>query len=428
MMITRISFVLAWTALVASVAHSAEIEAQFSAGLGRSDNIARTSDNEIEETIGVAGLSFGLTEETSRLFANIRSQFDYLYYADGTFDDEWVGGLEGTLDFTLIDERLTWMVRNNFGQQTIDPLSAANPGNREDVNFFTTGPNLSLLTGSRNFVDIDLRYSSVSFEERDTDNERTSAALRIGRDIRRSATLSLNATTERVEFDNDGASPDFDRHEGFVRYEVAGGRNVVGIDLGYTEIDVDGETSDGVLARIDWSREVSPSTTIGISGGTSFSDQSDIFRFNQDTTSDLRDTGDDVSSAEPFTSNFFRLSHSLDRDRLSVSIALSWRQEDYKSGPPIDRNVTEATLDVRRDIARSVFAGFSFRYQRRDFKYLEIVDDNTTYSAELGYRFGPSSSASLRYQLLERSGDNAVEESRENSLFLRFFYTPAWGR
>lgn len=417
-----------WIALAGGVAHGADIEAEFNVGVGRSDNIARTSDNEIDEVIGVAGFNFALIEETRRLSADIRSQFDYLYYEGGTFDNEWVGGLSAILDINLIEERLTWIFRENFGQQNSDPLDPARPGNRENVNYFTTGPTLSLLPGSRNLVEVDLLYSSVNFEERDTDNERISGALRIGREIRRGATLSLNAMTERVEFDNDGLSPDFDSREGFVRYELFGNRNIFGIDLGYTEIDVDGETGDGVLLRIDWSREVSASATFRMSGGSNYSDQGNIFRFYQDITSDIRETTDSVETTEPFTNNFFQIGYGLNRDRTSVNVSFNWNQEDYDGSSPDDRESTSVDLDLRRDFTPNVYGRFRVRYQRRDYINLGSVDDDTSVSAEIGYRFGPSSSISLLYARQERDSTRTMADSRENRVFLRFFYTPAWGR
>jgi len=417
-----------WTALAGSAAHGVEIEAQFNVGVGVSDNIARTSDNEIDEVIGVAGFNFSLIEETRRVSADIQSQFDYLYYKDGTFDNEWVGGLSAALDINLIEERLTWIFRENFGQQNADPLDPARPGNRENVNYFTTGPTLSLLPASRNLVEIDLHYSSVNFEERDADNERITSALRVGREIRRGATLSLNALTERVEFDNDGLSPDFDRHEGFVRYELFGSRNTLGVDLGYTEIDVEGETGDGLLLRVDWSREVSASATFRMSGGSNYSDQGNIFRFYQDITSDLRDTTDSVDTTEPFTNNFFSIGYGLNRDRTSVNASFNWNQEDYDGRSPDDRESTSVNLDLRRDFTSNLFGRLGVFYQRLEYENLGRVDDDTSVSAEIGYRFGPSSSVSLQYARQERDSNITMADSRENRVFLRFYFTPAWGR
>ena len=145
---------------------AAELEAEVRAGVGVSDNIARTSTLEIEETITTVGFEFAATEQTRRLDLNIRSNVDYLNYVDDTFDAEWVGGLDGYANFSLIDERLSWDIRDNFGQQLLDPLEAARPGNRENVNFFTTGPTLTLSPGGRTPMVLDARYSRVGYEER----------------------------------------------------------------------------------------------------------------------------------------------------------------------------------------------------------------------------------------------------------------------
>ena len=171
---------------------AAELEAEVRAGVGVSDNIARTSTMEIDETIATVGFDFAATEQTRRLDLDIRSNVDYLDYVDDTFDAEWVGGLNGLAIFSLIDERLTWEIRDNFGQQLLDPLEVARPGNRENVNFFTTGPTLTSSAGGRNPIVLDARYSRVSYEERPFDNDRLSGRLSVGRNTSRDATASLN--------------------------------------------------------------------------------------------------------------------------------------------------------------------------------------------------------------------------------------------
>jgi len=410
--------------LVSKHAFSLEIDTTYSAGVGVSDNITRSESNEIDESMGVVGLDFGLTQDSARVRADVSSQFDYVHYVNGTFDDELIGGFSGFVDITLLDERLTWMFQNSFGQQTIDPLTPANPGNREDTNRFSTGPTINLLPGSRNQVRIDLRYTRVDFEERDTDDERMSAALQVGREIQRGARLSLNAFTERVEFDNGGASSDFDRVEGFIRFALAGNRNQLDMDLGYTEIKSDTSAGDGLLVRLNWTRQVSTNTTFNLSGGSSYSDQGNIFQFNQDNSSDLRDTSETFTTDIPFTSNFVNAGYSLSYVRTQFDIGLQWRQEDYKGGPPIDVDTTGANLNFRRDISQSIFTAFGLRFERRDFKYLNTADDNIFATAELGYRFTSTLSLALRYGYTERSGESAVSKSRENRLFLRFLYSP----
>ena len=73
-------------------------------------------------------------------------------------------------------------------------------------------------------------------------------------------------------------------------------------------------------------------------------------------------------------------------------------------------------------------AGFSAQFLQRNFKYLNTADDDVSVGVDLGYTFGNSFNASLQYNYYARRGDTAVAVSRENRLFLRLFYTPAWGR
>jgi hypothetical protein len=142
----------------------------------------------------------------------------------------------------------------------------------------------------------------------------------------------------------------------------------------------------------------------------------------------LRETSEVVDSAAPFRGNFFSILYDLSRDRTSVNVGVNWIQEDYDDGSTTDRDTTHVTLRVRRNISQSVFAGFGYQYRRRDFIELGIVDDDKQVSAEIGYRFGPASSVSLQYVHFDRSGDDAFSIATENRLFLRYFYSPAWGR
>ena len=244
------------------VCSAAEYDASVRAGVGASDNIARTPQNEIAETITTAGFDFAVTNQTRRMDLDLRSQFDYVDYSDGTFDSEWVGGLNAFVTFTLIDERLRWIVQDDFGQALFDPLQPARPDNRENINFFTTGPTLNLLPASRNLIDIDVRYSRVHYEIRPFDNERLSGALSVGREISRESTLSLNLRGERTEFDDGELTPPIETYEAFARFETTGNRSTLGFDIGYTEVEFDGSEGDGILARVDYTRQTSANGTV----------------------------------------------------------------------------------------------------------------------------------------------------------------------
>ncbi len=413
---------------LAAVANAAEYDASVRAGVGASDNIARTAQNEIAETITTAGFDFAVTNQTRRMDLDLRSQFDYVDYSDGTFDSEWVGGLNAFASFTLIDERLRWIVQDDFGQTLFDPLQPARPGNRENVNYFTTGPTLNLLPASRNFIDIDLRYSRVNYEVRPYDNKRLSGALSIGREISQESTLSLNLRGQRTEFDDGELTPPIETYEAFARFETTGNRSTLGFDIGYTEVEFGGSEGDGILARVDYTRQTSANGTFTMSGGSQYSDQGNIFRFYNELTNNLGVTTDITDSPAPFRNDFFALAYALDQVRYTVAASIDWSQQDFADGQGDDRDLFRGRLDFRREVTRTVFAGANIGFQRREFNDLARRDDDLILGLNIGYRISAGFDVSIDYQHFQRNSTTLDADFTENRAFLRVSYTPVWSR
>ena len=428
--ITNVTMLIPTLLAVSAVGNAAEYDARVRAGIGVSDNIDRVAQNEVDETITTLGFEFAVTEKTSRMDLNLRSQFDYVNYSDGPFDSEWIGGLAGFVRFTMIDERLIWIVQDNLGQILVDPLRPAGPGNREDVNFLTTGPTLRLLPGSRNSIDVDLRYSRLDFEVRPIDNERLSAALSLGREVSRESRLSLDVSAERIEFDNGGLTAPVEKHEAYVRYEITGSRSTFGFDVGYNEVEFAGSKGDGVLARVDYSRETSANGSFTVSGGSQFSDQGNVFRFYSNITNNLQDVSDIPVSPAPFQNYFVALAYALDQERYAINASFDWNQEDYEDGQGIDRDVIRGNLVLRREITRKLFAGANIGFLRREFKNLlqPRRDDDLILGLNFGYRFSAGFDLSLEYQHFQRNSITPGDDFTENRAFLRASYTPVWSR
>ena len=422
------SVLLVQSFMLATGAYGFEYDAQVRAGVGVSDNIARTPQNEIDETIRTVGFDFGVTEQTNSLDLDIRSNFDFVEYADDTFDSELVGGLNGAATITLVDERLRWVIEDTFGQSLFDPFQPARPDNRENVNIFTTGPTLSLMPASRNPIILDVRYSRMDFEIRPNDNDRLSGALSIGREVSRESTLSLNLNATRIEYDNGGLTPPVEQYDAYLRFETTGNRSTLGIDLGYNEVEFAGSFGDGIIARADYTREASANGIFSVSGGSQYSEQGNIFGFIRDATQDLTDTSDITGSPAPFQNNFFVLSYALDQERYSIVTSVDWNQEDYEDGQGIDRDIFRGNLIFRREVTRTVFAGASLAFNRREFKDLERRDDDLTLGLDIGYQFTAGFDVSIEFQHFQRNSTTPGADFTENRAFLRFSYTPVWSR
>ena len=242
------------------------------------------------------------------------------------------------------------------------------------------------------------------------------------------STLSLNAFAERTEYDNESLSPDYDRSEAYIRFDLSATRNVMVVDLGFTKIDVNGEKGDGAVVRIDLTRIVSPFSTITLGVVSQYSDQGDIFRFNQRSSTNLTETGDVVGLGVPFLSNVVDLGYRFDSARTSIAVRAGWSQEDFKQGSDLDRESIRYNFNLRRDLTPKLFADLGLTYYVRDNKYQARKDDDTNIRVTAGYRFGPAYNVSLSYQFLKRNSEEDGAGYDENRAFIRVTYVPAWGR
>ena len=225
------------------------------AGATRSDNIELTSEDETAGTIGEVGVNLLYSQESRRLQSDIDLNAAYQHYFDDDFDDDVIGGLNGTAVLGLIPERLEWFVQDNFGQTRLDPLLAETPTIARISITSRPVPTSLCVSDSGRHCDFQDVTRSTSGETTTLDGDRYSVAMALIRRLSGASRVSLNVQGERHK--NDETEPDaaafsseYDRHEAFVRYEIDDTRTHLGLDLGYTTIDGQGDTSSGALARL----------------------------------------------------------------------------------------------------------------------------------------------------------------------------------
>jgi len=416
------------TVLAPAAAPAVDLTAVFHGGVGYSDNIGRDPTGTLDEMYSRVGLDLDAFQDSARLNLDLRSNLSYQWYEEA-FDSEFVGGVDAFAEVTLIEDRLTWVVEENYGQVLTDPLLPSRPDNREDTNFFSTGPQLSLDVATRTILNIGARYGAVNFETRPLDNDRREGTVSLAREIREDTFLSLNAQREEVEFSDDlVAANDFDRNEYFLRYRGDRARNSFSFDIGYTELELQDGTSDGVLARLSMERRLSPVSTISISGGTRFSDQGNIFRFLQDIARTPGQTGDLGEVATPFRNDYANFVYLAEGQRTSFDLRLGWSGEDYEDRADLNREFLIGDMMFERDLTRRIFTTVNVRYIRRDFSDVDRRDEDLLLSLLFGYRLNPSLNVTLQGGRFDRDSDQALSSFTENFAFLALNYIPGWGR
>ena len=412
------------------VAAAADIGAAISASVGRSDNILRTENNPIEETMTTVGVELDIDQTWSQTTIDLFANADYISYKDDSFDNDLVGGATLFASYEFIEDVFDWNLQYNFGQQVFDPLAPIRPDNRENVSYLTTGPDLDLELGNRFFVKAGANYSTTNYEISPNENVRKGGRISFGRMLSSSRRLSLVGTQENVDNDVDATTPDYDRRSLFLRFESFNSRGSFTVDFGVNELELDGsnQENDGTLFRIDWVRDLANGMEVTLGAGSRYSDQGDLFRFLQDVSFDPSGTEDVVGTAVPFRNNFGLATFTLDRSRTSIDIVALFSDEDYEGRSDLDRKSTQLNFAITREFTRKVFGELAADTSKREFSLLDRDDRDVQYTAALGYNITEAFSATLSYQHFERSSDQDVTEFDEDRVFLRFSYVPRWSR
>lgn len=346
-------------AVLAGSASAAELEYGISIGVGTSDNIGLVPTDERSDTIATAGFELRFIREDSRVDADVYADLDFQAYQGDVFDNQ-VSGLASTdLRFRFVPERFEWALTDKFGQLTLDPFAAPTPANLENVNYFTTGPDLTVRLGSLGSLRAFGRYSSTIYEDSNFDDQGLLGGLALGREISARSNLSLNATTERVEFDDPNFGSDYDRQSAYLRYELDGLRTRVTAEAGYTEIHDFESTRSSPLLELDIAHNISGRSTLTLLGGVRSSDAASALHYQRISEGGILDLPEPLSSTEPYETSHAVLVWQFAASRTILRLSTGYSEDVY------DRDIL---LDNKRGFfgvsaERQITSRFSVRGQ-----------------------------------------------------------------
>lgn len=407
-----------------SNAYAVDIDGAVSGTVSATDNVTRVGVGELDEIVSTVSLVFQLSEMTPRLQAQVTGDLSYQDYYHDTFDGESINFLNAFGSYSFIPQRFVWTATNNSGQQIVNPLEARNPGNRQDINIFSTGPDISLPLGSeRTLLRIGARYENTGFETSNADNDRVSVNLALVRQISRDTSLGLQITDSSIEFDSDVTGRNFDRRQYFVRYTRASERTDLSIDAGFNEVDIDGQqSSDGELFRVNFTRLLSASSSIQFSAARTISDTSDLFRLFQGTASDINLVGDFQVTGDPFTSDSLTLSFTNNRPRTALRVTATSFTEEFETQTLLDRDRLSFNVDLSRRLSNLLRAAIELDFTERDFTALNRVDRNTSATFRLAGNVGRTAGVEIGVQYTDRDSTQVGVDANETRYFLSFRY------
>jgi hypothetical protein len=393
-------------------------------GARYTDNVGRTDTNEESDTVGIAGLNFGIDMIRPRLDARAAADLRYLEYFESDFDSRVNGGLDGMLAFKFVPERFVWVAEDNYGQVTRNRQVADNPDNLQDINYFSTGPDITLPLGRRTSIQASGRWADAYFEEGEQDSTTTTGSLALVRQLTAATALSLNGSLSEVDFDQDQFFVDYQIQQAFLRLAITGSRTTLTLDGGGSRLERDGSSdkSDSVLARLDLARQVGARSSLRLVAGTMPSNTQQSFRLDQQVGGVDVGPDSEVAVGDSFRADYAYLTFATDWERSSLSLLLSARSQEHEVFIEQDREQYRGTLTYSRELTRNV--GINVRGTYLDEKFTNTGFAFDQWGAGFGVRWQLGRNVSLRANVdhFVGSSDDGTRDYTENRAYIGIGY------
>jgi hypothetical protein len=412
-------------------AHAETLSYGVDAGVAQTDNVTLASKDTVSQTIAVADLDFDYKKQSRLLDVDAKGNFSYLDYLQNAYNSQLVGRFDGVLRAAIIPDRLTWAVQDNFGQMALDAFAPTTPVNLENVNYFTTGPDLTERIGSTSFVDASARYARATYETSPYNSNRWLGSLAWGLNLSARSAVSLNGDYERVEFENTVVNTDFDRSNVYVHYKIEGARTELSADIGATKVTQGGGSDTGGLAKFELSRKISAAAKLTLSAGHVLTDASTSFSNIQSGATGVTGTAPAAQTSNNYTSDYVSLGWHYMRNRTTIGISGRWEQNKYSDEPSLDYTRSGMELNLERRLTRSLTAQFAGRYYRSDYTHAVVAPgagateyEDGSLGAGLSWRHGRGLDVRLRYAHTWRTAPGTDEGYGENRVMLTVGYRP----
>jgi hypothetical protein len=430
------------------------------AGVGETDNVTLAPTDKISQTIATVDADFTVNQR-SRLFdVNATGNFSDLNYLQHAYGNEFLGRLDGVADAAIVPGHLVWVFRDDFGQAALDQYTPVTPNNIEDVNYLSTGPDLKLRFGGINFVDISARYARAQYQTSPFNSNRLLASIAVGRDVSAGGSISLNANTERVMFDNTALNSDFERSSGFGRYEIHGARTDLVGELGGTVVSQSGASTEvlptylpqgtngaplivssqtggpgslsGPLAKLELDRKISPSAKLIFTAGRDLTDASSSFSNQTTGVTSINSVSPAASTSDNYRMTYATAGWQYKLNRTTLAVTARWEKDIYPALSTLDVTDYGAGFNVERKLTRHFTAQLLGNWYKSDYPHAALPSQvigstdyaNSILGASLTWRHGRALEVRFRCDHDSYTVSNGNTGYHETRAFLTVGYRP----
>jgi hypothetical protein len=399
-----------------------------SAGATYSDNIARTSADKDTDTSVDAGFYAALRHDRGRLDASVNADLNYQARTGGDYPDSLSGGLAARAAYQLLHDRLTWVAQENLGQALRDSRDAATPGNSQNLNVFSTGPDIVLPLGARTDANLQGRWTDTSYEESDFGTRRLSGTIGLARQVGEHSSLSLNGSMEKTKYKELPSENDYETRSVYMGWSATGARTVVDFNVGYTRLEDQLNVSNGMTYSLGVQRELTSRSNMALRAGREFGDAADELLRSQR----IRDVsiGDRPieTAADPRRSDYVTANWGFEGARSSLSLSGDWRRDVQTRSVDQNRRSLAGRLQLTRNIGPRLGVDFHTGYRTEDFTTASIEFDEWDVGVGVRWSVTRAMGLNLAWDHYTGDGDTSLgpdtRDFSENRISLRLTWSP----
>lgn len=412
---------------VPGAAHAIRIDYTIDAGVERDDNVTLSAQDQVEQTIARAGIGFAIEQNSSAVQASMAGRLDHRRYEDiyGSTTDRM---FEGRLSWAAIPDRLSLVVEDSYGVETINRTAPGTPDNRQQVNVLSVGPDLRFSMGPSRHGLAELRYVHSDAEVSEQFNsDRVLATLRLVQQLDATRALSWNVQAQDVDFDDDLVARDHRRYEAFAGYRQALRRFDLQLDAGYARLDYrDGQTRSEPLLRAELGWSPSERSRFSMALANQFSDAaSSALESIGETTGVPAWVGTGSSTVNPYAyeQRSLTLDYTYGGPRLSASLTGSVQRLGYIDQEGANEKGRTVGAALRYRLREDLVLGGAASVSRIEFGAPESrIETDRLYSLGLDKAWSRHWHTTLGVSRYERDTRTAADGFEQNVVFLNLSY------
>lgn len=233
-------------------------DVSYSAGLllAQYDNVNRVqnpAENQKNETSYTLIAAMTAVEDAANYSVFIDGNIRSIDYIENIAPDRVTGDLTANLIWKIKPGQFDWILNDTFTQTAINPLQNNSPGNRQNVNILSTGPDYTIRFSATNNLIFSGRIENYLFENNrqqvlnnannnnqqtlvSANNNRAIFSASWSRQMNSRLNLSINDDAAIVRYRNNQSFNNYDRNDVYLGVNYSSGLHTLDAQFGFTNV------------------------------------------------------------------------------------------------------------------------------------------------------------------------------------------------